>query len=146
MHSSVKINNGKCTFGVFKEPLNAGDFILNKKAKTTFCSNVTCNQSSRTLNTQSNKLLFKQANYLNSCVCAKYFNTANLNVNLLTTLDLTNISVISSNNSPYASPTPITTTTTPYLDYQIDPSGNLFGNTNCGLLNYETDLVFNTST
>jgi hypothetical protein len=79
-------------------------------------------------------------------VCAKYFNTANLNVNLLTALDLTNISVISSNNSPYASPTPITTTATPYLDYQIDPSGNLFGNTNCGLLNYETDLVFNPTT
>lgn len=142
-HSLNYNNNGKNTFGVFKEPLNAGDYIQNKKAKSIFCTSTANNAN--TVNTQSNLLLLKQANYLNNSVCAVYFNTANLNVNLLTTLDLTNISVISSNTSPYVTPTPIITTATPYLDYQIDPSGNLFGNTNCGLLNYESDLIFNTT-
>jgi hypothetical protein len=143
MNHSLNTNSGKKTFGTFKESLNAGDYIYNKKAKTTFCSGNVCIPS-RTVNTQNNYLLLKRSNYLNYYACLNDFNTANLNVNLLTSLNLTNVPIIQNNNAPYISPTPILTSATPYLDYIIDPSGNLFGNTSCGLLNYEQYLVPNT--
>jgi hypothetical protein len=44
---------------------------------------------------------------------------------------------------PFNSPTDITTSTTVYRSYIIDPSGNLFGNTTCGINNYENYLVYN---
>ena len=59
-----------------------------------------------------------------------------LNINLITKLDLTNVPVIQNfiNNDI---PTTIVLTSIPYLEYNIDPSGNLFGNTICGINNYE---------
>ena len=42
-----------------------------------------------------------------------------------------------------AVPAPLDTTSISYLDYTIDPSGNLFGNTVCGTNNFQNYLVFN---
>ena len=42
-------------------------------------------------------------------------------------------------------PTTITTDAVPFLDYNIDPSGNLFGNTICGINNWEKYLVYDAS-
>ena len=42
-------------------------------------------------------------------------------------------------------PTTITTTAIPYLRYNIDPSGNLFGNTICGIDNWENYMVYDAS-
>jgi len=144
MRHSFYTNTAKPAFGVFKESQNAGDYIYNKKAKTTFCSGNIC-VPSRAVDTQSNLLLLKRSNRLNYYACSNY-NTANLNINLLTTLNLSNVPVIQSNVSPYETPTAITTASTPYLDYIIDPSGNLFGNNTCGLLNYEKYLISNENT
>ena len=33
----------------------------------------------------------------------------------------------------------------PFLDYNIDPSGNLFGNTICGINNWEKYMVYDAS-
>jgi hypothetical protein len=117
MSHSFKLSSGKKAFGVFSEPLEAGDYINKKKAKTINC-NKKCN-----------------------VYCEKTINNANLNINLITELDLTDVSVISNVNTD-VSPTPFLPTDVPYLDYNIDPSGNLFGNTICGINNYVNYMVY----
>ena len=132
---------GKNTFGVLKESKEAGEYILKKKAITTFCSPNVCTPS-RTVVTQSNRLLLKKANAIYFGVCQDPYNTANLNINLVTVLDLSGVPVIQQND-PYAVPAQLDVTSTPYLDYVIDPCGNLFGNTICGTNNYQNYLKFN---
>ena len=127
-------NSGRTAFGVFKEPKNCGDYTYNKTAKTTFCVPNVCVPST-TVNTQGNKLLLYRSNKLTYYSCSDIFNKSNLNVNLITKLDLQDIPVIQNNNSPYNCPTDISSTSTPYLDYSIDPSGILFGNNTCGINN-----------
>jgi hypothetical protein len=64
------------------------------------------------------------------------FNKTNLNRNLVTKLNLLNVTVIDTN--PSSEP--------PYLAYNIDPSGALFGNSVCGLNNYNNYLEYNPPT
>jgi hypothetical protein len=64
------------------------------------------------------------------------FNESNLNRNLITKLNLLNVTVIDTN--PSSEP--------PYLAYNIDPSGALFGNSVCGLNNYNNYLECNPPT
>ena len=47
MTNSFKTSMGKTTFGVFKESQTSGDYILNKKAKTTFCKANLCAPNKR---------------------------------------------------------------------------------------------------
>ena len=37
MAHSFKTNSGKKAFGVFNEPLEAGNYTYNKKAKSAYC-------------------------------------------------------------------------------------------------------------
>ena len=53
--------------------------------------------------------------------------------------NMSNIFDTSGNNYP----TNLSLLTIPYLEYTIDPSGNLFGNTVCGTDNFQNYLVFN---
>jgi hypothetical protein len=141
MAHSFKTYPGRPTFEVYKEPLNAGEYIKNKRAIATFCGANVC-KPSRALNTQSNLLLLNRANYLNYYSCGD-IDKKNLYINLLTTLDLSGVPVIQDNNTPFYSPTDITIGTTVYTNYIVDPSGNLFGNTTCGVNNYENYLIYN---
>jgi hypothetical protein len=141
MAHSFKTNSGKTTFGVFKEPQDAGQYIQNKKAKTTFCNPNACIPRPP-INTQNNKLLLNNATYLKYKSCDD-FNKSNLDVNLITSLDLSGVPVIQLLNSPYTSPTDIDPTVSAYETYLIDPCGNLFGNTTCGIYNYLNYLVYN---
>ncbi len=102
-------------FGVFLESMNAGDYIHKKKLKTAY----------------------KIFNY----PYQNAINNANLNINLISKLDLTNVPVIQ-NFSTGDVPTTITNSSVPFMDYNIDPSGNLFGNTVCGINNWEKYLVY----
>jgi len=132
-------NTASCkTFGQFKEPDDAGNYILNKKAKATFCGANNCIPST-TVNTQQNLLLLKKSNALKYYNCFNSFNKANLNINLLTALDLKYVTVLNkttSNNPLYAI----------ILSYQLDPKGELFGNTPCGLTNFTNYMVYNPPT
>jgi hypothetical protein len=125
------------TFGQFHEPNNSGDYVLNKKAKTTFCGANMCTPSI-TVNTQGNLLLLKKSNALNYYNCINSFNKANLNINLLTKLEVS-IPVLTPSSIPLSYPVD----TPPYLYYTIDPSGVLFGNTPCGLNNYVSFMLYN---
>jgi hypothetical protein len=129
-------------FGVFSEPQNAGDYIYNKKTKSTYCNAKFCTRS-LTVGSESNYLLFKRAKKMRVYPCLNSINKANLNINLITKLDLTGFPVIEDASGNF--PTTITTTTTPYLQYNIDPSGNLFGNTICGINNWEKYMVYDAS-
>jgi len=107
-------NNAKTTFAQINQPFNASDYIRKKRqvvSKPAFC-----------------------------CTSIKpfsYINKSQLYINLYTKLNLDNIAVISDvsgNEYPVKIDTNITY---PYLIYNIDPSGSLFGNTVCGIQNFE---------
>jgi hypothetical protein len=130
-------------FGVFSEPQNAGDYTYNKKTTTSFCQAKYCTPA-LTIGSENNYLLFKRAKKLIVYPCLNSINKANLNINLITKMDLSgNIPVIQDVSGNV--PTTITTTDVPYLRYNIDPSGNLFGNTVCGINNWEKYLVYDAS-
>jgi hypothetical protein len=122
------------TFGQFKEPDDAGSYILKKKAKTTFCGANMCTPSI-TVNTQGNLLLLRKSNALKYYNCADRFNKANLNINLITKLDLQGVTVMNAQDN-------ITGIYT-FLNYYIDPSGTLFGNNPCRINNYVSYMVYN---
>jgi len=133
-------------FGVFSEPQEAGEYIHNKKTIASYCKANICTPPSLKVGSESNYLLFKRANKLSVYPCLNSIDKANLNINLITKLDLSgNIPVIQDFSNNQICPSTITTTTTPYLQYNIDPSGNLFGNTICGINNWEKYMVYDTS-
>ena len=145
MAHSFKFIPARPTFAAFFESNDAGAYILNKKAKATFCAANNCTTNTK-VKSQGNLLLLKKSNYLNFYQCTNNINPTSLNINLITKLNLQDVPVIQSNISPYETPTnlvPNTETSTIYLDYVIDPSGNLFGNTPCGLSNFLNYLEYN---
>jgi hypothetical protein len=133
---------GKNTFGVLKESKDAGKYILNKTASTSFCAPNVC-VAGRTVASQSSRLILRKANKIYFSRCQDPYNTANLNINLVTVLDLSGVPVIQESGTPYSVPTTLNVSVAPYLNYTIDPSGNLFGNTVCGTDNFQNYLVFN---
>ena len=139
MAHSFKTTSGKSAFGVFSEPQTAGDYLYNKKAKATFCI---ANKCATRVNSESNLLLLNRAKKLKYYPCQNYFNKANLNVNLISKLDLKDVPVVS-NIDTNISPTTITKNNIPFLDYNIDPNGFLFGNTICGVNNYVSFMIYN---
>jgi len=130
-------------FGVFSESQNCGDYIYKKKTTSTYCNSNVCNPSFNA-GSGNNLLLFKKANRLSVYPCLNSINKANLNINLITKMQLIDVPVIQ-DFSTGAVPSTITTTATPYLDYNIDPSGNLFGNTICGIDNFKKYMVYDAS-
>ena len=132
----------KPAFRQLSEPLDAGEYIQNKKTKYSFCAPNICHPN-KNVYSQSNLMTLKTANSLAFYPYEKTFNPAQLYSNLYSELDLSgNVPVIadlSGNNYP----TSISTTVTPYLTYYIDPNGNLFGNTVCGIYNFEDYIVYN---
>jgi len=139
---SGSTTNGKQAFGQSSTTQAAGDYISNKKANLISCNSKMCLPKTPTIN-QSNYLLLKKANYI------RYSNATNplgssknyLASGLSTTIDLLNVSVIE--NTAGVSPTTISTSSTPYLTYVIDPSGVLFGNTICGLNDINNFRIIN---
>ena len=149
-NSQLQINN---TFGTVKPNLYASDYIANKKAKAMYCNatatSIPTNSSisvsnDKQINSQENLILFNNASQLkqqDASYCALYpFNTANLNINLYTTTDLSGVSVLINTREPAVPHTNITAEYYPlYEFYTLDPCGSLFGNTECykrNFLNY----------
>jgi len=107
--------SGNLTFGKFKESISASDYTRIQKIK---------------------------AQKLNYNIFGNIINPYDLYVNLISKLDLSGVSVIQSNEN-FSSPTSINTSSVPFIDYTIDPSGELFGNTVCGINNYVEYMVYN---
>jgi len=132
----------KPTFAQINEPLEAGEYIKNKKTKYSFCTPNICHPN-KNIYSQSNLMALKQANKLLFNPYRNSFNSAQLYSNLYSELDLSGNVPVISDLSGNIYPVSISTTTTPYLTYDIDPSGNLFGDTVCGINNFEQYLVYN---
>lgn len=134
-------STGVPAFGVFKEPKDASEYTTKKKASL-LCNKIKNYKNQKCTPTQIE-------DYLNSV----NLNYGDLNINLITKLNLENKRVISynytdpSNNliKPGVSPASINKNLIPYISYVIDPSGQLFGNTPCGITNYTKYMVYNPS-
>ena len=137
----TNISSANKTFGQFKEPKDASDFIYNKKARATYCIANKCAPSIKVAS-ESDRLLFNKSNQLSLYPCANGINTANLNINLITRLNLRGVPVIQDASSGVV-PSTITLDSIPFLDYVIDPSGALFGDSVCGINNFEQYIVYN---
>lgn len=133
----------KPAFGVNNAVQNAGDYILQKKIKRSFC-NISLCKPLNNVKTQSDLLSLNKANYFNNNCVSQNFNKSNLNINLFTKIDLEDVKVIA-NSSTGKSPTPIDIVTQypPYITYTVDPCGTLFGNTICGVNNFQNFVVYN---
>jgi len=136
--------SAKAAFGSNKGTNEAGDYILKKKARATYCTSSRC-PPRYNLNTQGNLNLLRTAKYIDRNNNRLPFNKNNLNINLVTKLDLTNVCVIEDASGNLCANNGIIYVEIPnfYNRYIIDPSGQLFGNTQCGVNNFLNYLVYN---
>lgn len=143
MAHSFKNYPAKAAFGSNKGTNEAGDYIFKKKARATYCTSSRC-PPIYNLNSQGELNLLRTAKYIDRSNNQLPFNKNNLNINLVTKLDLTNVCVIE-DASGNVCPTTIVYTDIPnfYNRYIIDPNGQLFGNTQCGVNNFLNYLVYN---
>ena len=147
MANSFKGFSDKKAFGGFSESQEAGEYIYNKKAKTIFCIPNNCTPSVN-FGSEGDYLLFNRSNKLTFSPCLNSINRSNLYNNLITKLDLKDVPVVQ-NFYPQGNYTGVPSTIinssniTPYLDYNIDPCGNLFGNTVCGINNFVKYMKYN---
>lgn len=136
-------NNGKNTFEQFIEPLDSSQYTSSKKMKALFCPIKPCIPPNKNISSQDKYISYKIYNKY-SVNPNNYVDTTALYINLITKLNLENVVVVS-DLSGNINPVTIDTTVEPYLKYNIDPSGNLFGNTICGINNFENYLTYNNS-
>jgi len=125
-------------FGQFNEPKDASDYLYNKKARSTYSVANSCHPSIKVYS-ESDRLLFNKSNKLSLYPCRGTVNPANLNINLITRLNLSNVAIIKdlSNNQI---PSTIDDNAIPFLRYEIDPNGSLFGDSTCGIYNFKRYL------
>ena len=109
------------TFQSNKESADAGDYITKKTASTTFC-NPSCPSSKLVGTSYQNLYNLRTSTRIKKEAFLSTFDNSDLNVNLFTKMNLEGVTVIGSNGV-------------------IDPSGVLFGNTECGINNFENFLV-----
>jgi hypothetical protein len=125
MYSNKFFNNGKQCFGNLKTLDNTSDYLQKKKRRL-----VNFNYDAKYKDTYD----FYYLNRHN--VPMKQLNTTNLIYNLYSKENLQNVNVLTNKNSgqvnPYINPSlgPF------YKYYKIDPLGQLFGNSQCGINNY----------
>ena len=138
--------SAKPSFAQVNEPVAASTYTQAKKTKYTFCQPNICHPN-KNIYSQSNLLLLREANALTFYPFAK-FNKTQLYTNLYTKLDLSdltdNIPIIS-DLSGNTFPVIIDASGTPFLKYNIDPSGVLFGNNVCGINNYLNYVSYDVS-
>jgi hypothetical protein len=139
----------KPTFAEVNEPLDAGQYVLKKKLKYSFCSPNICHPN-KNIKSYDKYYGLRTANSLAFYPFSNFDNSkSQLYSNLYTKLDL---KLLTNENTPIISdlnggthPVTIDTTVQPYLKYNIDPSGVLFGDTPCGINNFLDYVVYDVS-
>jgi len=142
----------KPTFAEVQGPEQSGYYTNKKKIKSSFCKPNICHPN-KNLTSYDKYYGTKAANNYRFNSILFNFNKSQLYSNLYTKLGLSDISgntPIISNLTGGTFPIIIDTSANPYLTYDIDPSGNLFGNDVCGINNYlnyvELDVSVNNIT
>ena len=109
----MKYSISRVAFGLSNESLPESSYIYNKKTKKIFCNTDKCGTN---INVASQSDLLLLINYQN--------NNYDKN-NVINKINLLDVDLVKNNKtSPFTSPTTISTSDIPYLDYLIDPSGN----------------------
>jgi len=162
MAHAFKTISAKPTFGTLKQNIYQSDYINRKKGVLTYCNSYSRCQRLQTAPSYNTRNLFNIGLYklsLDSCDILPV-NKSNLIISQYTKQNLKDVCTIS-NIDPSVHPapcgssepcdpcqnnTPVTidpTLTTPfYYTNQIDPIGQLFGQSQCGELNYTEYMVF----
>ena len=130
----------KPAFGNITQSDYASDYIQNKIAKLAYCNDVR-NANCKKKFSQSELLLFNKGRLLNSyafCAGTSLINEANLVAGLYTESDLSGVAVLCDvSGDACITPTAISSLDVPFYEhYLIDPDGQLFGNTPCGMTNF----------
>lgn len=142
-NSRFKIIPAKPAFGKLITKLDASDYIKKRSATTVLCPNLKCVTSSKLLTKQSDLIDLKNLNNTYySCCPHSLINKMNLNINLITKEDLKTVDVLQKNYPTPVSPTNIDPTISFINEYTIDPKGQLFGNTQCGINNYTNYMIY----
>jgi len=127
------------TFATLFENKSAGDYIIAKKTNTVTCGSSKCSVNNK-FSSQQNKMTYQRSTNPTISLCA---DSKQLYINLLTKIDLSNVSVIEDFSGNVVPSTIDANINDPYLRYNIDPSGSLFGNNVCGINNYVNYMVYN---
>ncbi len=147
MSSSIKNNiiSAKNTFGkVYSKPY-AGDYIRKKSITTVLCPVLKCTSMINNLSRQSNYISLKNLqNTSNSCCYngRDLINKTNLNINLITEENLKYVDVLQKNYPVPTTPTNVDPNISFINNYTIDPKGQLFGKTQCGLRNFTHYMIY----
>ena len=151
MAHSFKSSTGGKTFKVFAESSSSGVYTYNKKAQASYCIKNKC-PINVNVGSQGNLILFNNARLLNAnrsrCIRTLGYDNTELYINLITKLDLSGNLPIITDLSGQAHPVSIDASNNPlppYLTYDVDPSGVLFGDTICGINNYVRFMVYDVS-
>lgn len=143
MPISFKSLAAKPCFQANKEPADSGKYILSKKATTTYCNANKCPSTSVTPS-ENNLYLLKNAQLINRNKNKFNFSKNDLNMNLFTALDLSNVAVVADlSNNIYPVIINPTFAENLYANYVIDPNGVILGNSTCGVDNYMKYLTCN---
>lgn len=130
----------KPAFKSNKESCDASFYTANKKAAYSFCNYSSCYPYKLTIGKNYDQMyLLGNSRLAKKNICKPSFNKNDLNINLFTKMNLQNVCVIN-NNSTNQCASSIDPSKCFYLNYTIDPSGVLFGNTECGINNFENFL------
>ena len=153
----------KPAFGTLKENLYQSDYINRKKAKYTYCRTPTYCQKMTNASSYGKLYSYNLGRYsqgLENCNVIPV-NKGNLIIGQYSKLNLQNVCTVSAGpppSQPCSSDAPCNpcqnngpatidpSTSTFYLNYTIDPLGELFGASQCGELNYTRYMVFNPPT
>ena len=142
-NSKFKIIPAKPTFGNLITKLDAGDYIKKKSATTVLCPILNCRTNSKLLYKQSNLINYKNLyNTSYTCCPSSLINKTDLNINLLTEENLETVAVLQKNYPTPTEPTNVDPNVSFINEYTIDPKGQLFGNTLCGLNNYTHYMIY----
>jgi len=128
--------SGKSAFCKVQEPLNGSEYILNKKAKYSFCS-----PNNKNVCSVGDLVMSKKAEALKINEFIRNFNKTNLYINLYTKLDTLNVCPVAdlSGNCEI----PINSSINSNTYYTIDPNGELFGTAPCGINNFVSYMIYN---
>lgn len=143
MSKMISTNSAKHTFAQVNTSTSASDYIERKK-RSQFCNPELCYPNKKVYS-QSNLMMMNKVTYYAGNPYYN-FNKNQLYSNLYTKLDLSDLSEntpIISDLSGNTFPVIIDVNSEPYLKYNIDPSGVLFGTNPCTLDNYLDYVVHN---
>jgi hypothetical protein len=150
---------GKPAFGTLTQVVYQGDYISNKKAKLLYCLNsdkTSCNKLTKAIN-YGQYNLYNKGRYLNALTngCILPFNKTNLITGQYSKMNLDSVcTVIDGYPCSQIDSCPgceigasvnadINATEPFYQTNTIDPVGNLFGKSECGINNFTRYMVYN---